>query len=157
MFKAIIAYLDKQQWNYQFLGENKNIVTFGVGSSNGKFHCILDVDEEEHKLIFFSIHPINVSKAIRPVLAEFIIRLNYVLFFGNYEMNYDNGEIRFKTSFIYEDANLTEKVLDHIIKGNILTMHKHFKLYSSIIDGEISMGEGIDVIKSMQIMDRDTI
>lgn len=150
MFKKFLQYFEKQQWMYHIPNVDKNIAFFGIGTHNGKFHCVLDVVASEKKLVFFSICPINVSEKVRPLMAEIITRLNYILFFGNFEMDFDDGEIRFKTSIVYEDCELTEKVIDHIIKDNITTMDSHFELLNSFITEKINKQEAIDEIEEIK-------
>ncbi len=148
MFKQVLQYFDKQQWKYQLPEKGKNIAFFGIGTQNGKFHCIIDIDEVDTKIIFFSIYPINVPKKVRIAMSELIIRLNYILFFGGFEMDFENGEVRFKTSIIYEDGELTEKMIEHIVKDNITSMDTYFELLNSLITEKITMTEAIKKINN---------
>lgn len=145
-FKQIVSYFEKQNWNYTIPEQGNNIATLGIATEKGKFHCIVDVNEEEKKIIFFSIYPLNVPLNSRTSMAEIMIRINYSLFFGSYEMDFNDGEIRFKTSLIYEDIELTEKILEYIIKGNIITLDTHFELFNSFISGKINLAEIIEQI-----------
>lgn len=40
----------------------------------------------------------NVPEDRRLALAEFLTRANYGLFIGNFEMDWQDGEVRYKTS-----------------------------------------------------------
>ncbi|MFT5917170.1 MAG: hypothetical protein ACJAWV_002150 [Flammeovirgaceae bacterium] len=150
VFKQFLEYFDKQKWRYQLPEESQNIATFGMRTQEGTFHCILDVDLEDKKIIFLSIYPVNVPEKLRSSMAELILRLNYILFFGGFEMDFDDGEIRFKTSLIYDDLELTEKSIDHIIKGNIKSIETHFELLNSFITEKIEMERVIEVLAEMQ-------
>jgi hypothetical protein len=147
-FKKILTYFEKQNWNYNIPKQGNNIATLGIATEKGKFHCIVDVNEEEKKIIFFSIYPVNVPVNSRVSMAEIMIRVNYTLFFGGYEMDFSDGEIRFKTSLIYEDIELTEKVLENIIKSNIVTLDAYFELFNSFISGQANLAEVISQIGS---------
>ncbi len=147
-FRKILTYFEKQKWHYTIPKEGSNIATMGISTEKGKFHCIIDVDEEGKKIIFFSIYPINVPVTIRKSMAEIMMRVNYTLFFGSYEMDFSDGEIRFKTSLIYEDIELTDKILEHIIKGNIVTLDTYFELFNSFISGKTTLEDVISQIES---------
>ncbi|WP_338792938.1 YbjN domain-containing protein [Bernardetia sp. MNP-M8] len=147
-FRKTLTYLEKQKWHYTIPEEECNIATMGISTEKGKFHCIIDVDEIGKRIIFFSIYPINVPVAIRKSMAEIMMRVNYTLFFGNYEMDFSDGEIRFKTSLIYEDIELTDKILEHIIKGNIVTLDTYFELFNSFISGKTTLEDIISQIES---------
>lgn len=149
MFKQILAYFDNQHWKYHLPETDKTLAVFGLNTTNGKFHCIVDVDEVNHNLIFFSVFPVNVPENLRREMAELIIRVNYMLFWGSFEMDFDDGEVRLKTSIIYEDIMLTDKVLEHIIKGNIAIMDKRFELLNEFITQKIDKAIAIKKIKEL--------
>lgn len=150
MFDLVRGYLEQQQWQYHSPSDDKNIILFGVSTQRGKFHCVLDINEDENKFIFFSIFPINVTLDLRSSIAEVLVRLNYILFLGSFEMDFEDGEIRFKTSLIYEDGVVTEKMLGHIVNGNISTMDEHFELINSFIVGKISLANVVEAIDKMK-------
>ena len=45
----------------------------------------------------YAICPLNADEDTRPVVAEYLTRANYGLNNGNFEMDYSDGEIRYKT------------------------------------------------------------
>lgn len=149
IFKQVLQYIDKQQWKYRLPEKDKNIALFGIATQNGKFHCIIDVDEVDCKIMFLSIYPVNTPEKNRLQMAELLIRLNYILFFGSFEMDFEDGEIRFKTSLIYEDCPITEKNIQHIMNGNITTMDSHFELLNSFITEKIDISGAIEEINNI--------
>lgn len=153
MFKRILAYFESQGWKYSLLEEiedESHIAFTGIITNNGKFHCIIDVNEIDKKIIFFSIYPENVPHKLRNQIAEILLRLNYILFLGSFEMDFSDGEIRLKTSFIYDEYDISEQILNHIIKGNIATMDSNFEFIGSFINQKISMDKAILFINQVQ-------
>lgn len=71
---------------------------------------LITIDTRRFRLLIYSQNP-----DIRPTtdlakqkLIPFLARVNELLLFGNLEMNYETGEIRFKTSQMYlEDGDAT--------------------------------------------------
>jgi hypothetical protein len=55
-------------------------------------------------------------------MAELITRLNYEEAFGNFEMDFEDGEIRYKTSIFYESLEPTTQFVKNIIIQNIMSM-----------------------------------
>lgn len=146
MFKQILQYFDAQQWKYHFPEDKESVAILGIRTENGRFHGILDVLEQEKKIIFFSIYPVYVPQNLRSQIAELLLRINYILFTGSFEMDFEDGEIRLKTSLFCDDCKITEKVIDHLIQGNIITMDIYFELINSFITEKLSLSEAIEII-----------
>jgi hypothetical protein len=45
---------------------------------------------------------------------------------GNFELDYNDGEIRYKTSLDVEETPLTDALVRHLVYANVLTMDKYF-------------------------------
>ncbi|MDZ7879017.1 MAG: YbjN domain-containing protein [Saprospiraceae bacterium] len=147
MFKKILSYFDNQNWKYHVPEPTKTLALLGIGTDSGKYHCIADVDEDSHRFIFFSVCPTNVPSAKRREMAELIIRINYNLFLGNFELDFEDGEIRFKTSIIYESIELTPTIIDNIITSNLFAMDKNIAIITTFAFGGLSIKEAIKKIK----------
>jgi len=52
----------------------------------------------------------------RDEAARFIARANWGLMVGNFEMDYDDGQVRFKSSLDFTDAELTETLIRNAIR-----------------------------------------
>ena len=68
-------------------------------------------------------------------MAEFITRVNYGMVLGNFEMDYDDGEIRFKTSIDLEGAMLTDDLVKPLVYANCLMMDKYLPGIMQVISG----------------------
>jgi hypothetical protein len=69
-------------------------------------------------------------------MAEFLTRANYGMVIGNFEMDYADGEVRFKTSVDVEDAHLNRALLHHIVHANLLMTDKYLPGITAIIEGQ---------------------
>ena len=121
MLELLKKYLDLKGWHYSKM-KGKTVFLFGISGENGRFDCIIDLDEEQERMVFFSIFGVNTPEPKRQNMSELITRLNFLFIAGNLEMDYNDGEVRFKTSFFYETLKPTFESLDNIILRNIMTM-----------------------------------
>lgn len=115
--------------------------------ANDEWKCCLQIREEEQQILYYSICPRRVEPKDRANMAEFITRANYGMVIGNFEMDYSDGEVRFKTSVDVEDANLTRALLHHIVHANLLMTDKYLPGITAIVEGQgpraaIEMVEG---------------
>ena len=71
-------------------------------------------------------------------MAEFIARANYDLLIGNFEMDFQDGEIRFKTSIDVEDAedHFTSQIIRQMVYANVVTTDRYFPGVMKVIYDE---------------------
>ena len=84
--------------------------------------------EEARQFIFYSILDTFVPEESRQKMAEFMARANYDLLIGNFEMDFRDGEMRFKTSIDVEDTeeNFTSQIIRQMVYANVVTTDRYF-------------------------------
>ena len=104
---AIKDFLDADDWHYDWL-EDKGFFKMSIESKTkfGHFDIFINVKSDGYSVN--TIFPLNVSEDARHSVAEFITRANYGFFLGNFEMDFNDGDIRFKCSSSTgnDDSNL---------------------------------------------------
>jgi hypothetical protein len=103
---------------------------------NGRWSCVARIREEQQQVIFYSIAPVNVVAEKRMAVAEFITRANYGLIMGNFEMDFEDGEIRYKTSLDVEGDRLNAALLKQIVYANVMMMDNYLPGLLSVIYGD---------------------
>ena len=66
--------------------------------TQGLWTCYAEIREEFFQFTFYSICPINVPEHKRAAVAELLTRVNSRLQLGNFEMDFDSGDLRYRTS-----------------------------------------------------------
>jgi hypothetical protein len=113
-----------------------DILWVGFEGGNGQWKCCAQAREEEQQFVFYSICPRRVEAAQRAAMAEFLTRANYGIVIGNFELDYSDGEVRFKTSIDVEDARLTPPLIHHVIYANLLMTDRYLPGIIAIIEGQ---------------------
>ena len=111
LFSALIDYMEEEDWKYEIL-EGETIIRFHFKGRAGRLLCYGEVDEEKCWLIFYSYLPVNAPPEKLTQVAEFVARANRGMRIGNFELDYDDGEIRYKTSIDVEGGDLSDKMID---------------------------------------------
>jgi len=101
---------------------------------NGKWECYAAANEEQQQMVFYSICPINTPASKRQALAEFLTGINYGQIIGNFELDMEDGEIRYKTSIDVEGSTLTLLQINNLVYTNITMMDTHLLEILSIIN-----------------------
>lgn len=121
LFEAMVNFFEEDDWDFHQI-DNKPIITLSIAGENGSWRCLARVDEEEEYFAFYSICPVNAPEPQRLAMAEFLTRVNQNLRLGNFEMDFKDGEIRYKTSAIFQGYHLTNALFEHWVYANIQTM-----------------------------------
>jgi hypothetical protein len=153
IFDAMEAFFKKDEWPATRL-ENQAAMSMNFQGQNGRWSCYARVEEEKQIVLFYSYCPVKAPEEKRPILADFLTRANYGLYIGNFEMDYNDGEIRFKTSIDVEGnksvgeegkepAELSFALMKRVVYDNVGVMDKYLPGVMAVIYGGASPTEAI--------------
>ena len=72
--------------------------------------------------------------------------MNYDLFFGNFEMDSEDGEVRFKTSIFYDYIEPSIELINQMVMTNIITMDKSLIGMMGLMFGNLTTSESFEII-----------
>jgi hypothetical protein len=147
LFSALIDYMEEEDWKYEIL-EGETIIRFHFKGSAGRLLCYGEVDEEKCWLIFYSYMPVNAPAEKMAHAAEFVTRANRGMRIGNFELDFDDGEIRYKTSIDVEGGELSSKMIDNLLRANLSTINRYFAGLMELIYGDKPASEVIKRIEA---------
>jgi GTP-binding protein EngB required for normal cell division len=146
LFETMVNFFEKDDWSFDEVESGKTL-RLKVELENGSYICYGIADDENNSFRFYSISPVKIPKNKYLPIAEFLARANYGLILGNFEMDFRDGEIRYKTSIIV-DSELSDAVLKRIVYDNLSTLDEYFPGFMKIIYGNISPEEAINQIEN---------
>jgi hypothetical protein len=149
IFSRLIDFMEEEEWKYEIL-EGETVLRFHFKGSSGRMLCYADVEEEKSWLIFYSYLPVNAPPEKIEPMAEFITRANRGMRIGNFELDFDDGEIRYKTSIDIEGGELTSKMCDNLLRANLSTMNRYFPGMMELIYSERSPKDLIQKIEGSE-------
>jgi hypothetical protein len=135
--KGVTAYLEKRSWPYEVQGP---FIVSPVAGDTGSWTAYFELREDDEQIIVYSILPDRVPAERRTSVAVFLTRVNYGLSIGNFELDLDNGEVRYKTSVDVEDVTLEEPLVDHLLLANIVTVGRYLPALGTVVDGADPIG-----------------
>jgi hypothetical protein len=142
MLDIAISFFEEDDWTFtQF--EGQPILQLGFRGESGQWNCYAQAREEQAQFLFYSVCPVNAPEERRPAVAEFVTRANYGLFIGNFELDLDDGEIRYKTSIDVEGDRLSPALVQQLVYANIFTMDRYLPGIMRVIYGDASPMEAI--------------
>lgn len=147
IFDVFQKFFTDDEWYFIRL-EDKPILQMTFQGRNGKWTCYAQSNEDQHLFFFYSVCPINILEAKRQAVAEFLTRANYGLKVGNFEMDFNDGEVRYKTSIDVENDRLVAPLVSNLVYANVWTMDRYLPGLLSVAYGDVSPLEAIQKVES---------
>jgi hypothetical protein len=120
LWQTVVEFFQDHQWSFsQVL---PSVLQLPFEGENGTWDCQAQVWETEKRFNFYSVMPSKVPESKRRDIAEFLTRTNYGLLLGNFELDFADGEIRYKTSIDVEGSRLDAALIRQLVHTNVLTM-----------------------------------
>ncbi len=76
-----------------------------------------------------------VPEGCRSAIAEAVVRANYGLRVGKFELDFNDGELRFQAAHIMTDDVVGEQVMDRLIVTTIGMLDTYLPAFLSVIYG----------------------
>lgn len=149
IFNTIIEFFETDEWQFNWL-EGTSMLSMGFTGKNGKWTCYAQAREDQEQLVFYSVCPINAPEDRRHQIAEFITRANYGMIIGNFELDFNDGEIRYKTSVDVEGDSLTIALVKQLVYANVIIMDRYLPGLMRVIYSDSTPAEEIEKIEGMQ-------
>lgn len=150
LFSELIDFFEEEKWKYEIL-EGETIVRFNYKGTAGRLLCYGEVDENKQWVIFYSYLPVNVPMDKLGVAAEFVCRANQGMRIGNFELDFEDGEVRYKTSIDVEGGELAPKMIDNLLRANLSTMNRYFPGLMKLIFANMSAKEAIESVEGSRL------
>jgi hypothetical protein len=123
-FVKLGDFLREHDWNPQQIPD-KYIYRMPFRGQNGLMYVYAQVRIEAEQFLCYVLAPIKAPEEVRPAVAEYLTRANYGLYIGNFEFDYSDGEIRYKSSLDFENATLTADLIRNTLYPALQMMDRY--------------------------------
>jgi len=143
IYDTIKAYFDEDDWTYTELDE-RPVLRMACRSDNGSWVCFAQAREEMNQFVFYSVLEQNVPEDRRLAVAEFLTRANYNMIIGNFELDFSDGEVRYKSAVDVEDVGITTNTVRNVVRPNLMTFDRYLRGVISVAFGNVDPLAAID-------------
>jgi len=142
LWESVIEFFQDNQWTFSQL-EAQLALQLPFEGESGTWDCQAQVWEIEKQFNFYSVMPFKVPEHKRRDIAEFLTRSNYGLLLGNFEMDFADGEIRYKTSIDVQGSQLDTSLIRQVVHTNVLTMDQYLPGILQVLNEHVSPMQAI--------------
>jgi hypothetical protein len=145
-FEAVVRYFEEHQWRFD-KHEDERIINLGFSGEHGQFRCAAVINEDDDMFQFFTFVPLRIHAERRQEVAEFVTRANYGMKIGKFELDFDDGELRFHTSARYSDQSLPSEIIRDIIGINLVTADRYFPALTRLLFSGFTPADAIESVE----------
>ncbi|HEY9892637.1 MAG TPA: YbjN domain-containing protein [Candidatus Sericytochromatia bacterium] len=146
-FEEIVNFFEEDGWPFVQI-EGEPLLQMVFQGENGKWTCYAKARDDQKQFVFYSVCPVNAPDSKRLAVAEFLTRANSGMIIGNFEMDFEDGEIRYKTSIDVEDDSLSSGLIKRLVYANVMMMDAYLPGMMSVIYGDVTPVDAIAQIES---------
>ncbi len=155
-FETVGEYLEEEVWEPQEADDDYGYRARFTGENNA-FSCYAQVRVDLEQLIFYVQAPTKADESLRSEVAEYITRANYGLVIGNFEMDYTDGEVRYKSAIDFEGETLSYGLIQNAVYPAVETMEQYLPGLTSVLDGSKTPLEAINGVEAVADNDEDEV
>ncbi|MEM9805854.1 MAG: YbjN domain-containing protein [Cyanobacteria bacterium P01_D01_bin.56] len=146
LLQTIGAFFVKEDWSFDQNIE-KSVLRLQHTGEHGKWECYAKTQEDNQVFLFYSIPDLKAPKDKLLDVADYICRVNYGLVMGNLEIDFEDGEIRYKTSIDVEGDTLSFELIRNMVYANVSLMDLYLPGLVAIIEQDKSPAEALKLIE----------
>lgn len=148
IYDAMLNFFEDDEW--PLIREEKLPILYTTfQGENDRWLCRAEAHDEDQRLVFYSLYGQVVPPERREAIALFITRANYGLMVGNFELDLDSGELRYKTSMDLEGSELTNALMSAIAYNNVLTMDQYVPGIVAVIEQSLPPQIAIQQVENL--------
>lgn len=116
-------------WKYDFkqVDDNRAMFITGINMNNAMGNLRIYVMVHETYYVVNAVINSTVEEKYYHQVAEYLHRANYGMRNGNFEMSFENGEVRYKTYVNFEGMQLSNEVITESILIPVFMFEKYGK------------------------------
>ena len=143
LYASMCRFFDEEEWPYLAI-EGESAVKLSCTGNNGEWTCYSQIREEPARFLFYSVYNAKALEPRRAAVAEFITRVNYGMVLGNFEMDFTDGEIRYKTSAYLQSLVPAKDFYHTLVYTNLLVTDKYLPGLMSVIYAGMAPEQAVD-------------
>ena len=153
-YERLIQHLDEHDLRYRADNDAGSICVDFQGDV-GTYRVIAAVDEDGELFEVFGCAPVRVPEGARPSVAETVVRANYGLRVGKFEMDYDDGEIRFQIAHVLTNGVLDDGIIARSFGAAMAMLDRYLPAILSVIYGNELPKDAVRIVEQPEAPEID--
>ena len=142
LLDTLLAFFTREGWNMR-PSSDQPVLTTTVDGDNGTWVAAAWLPEEDGPIVFYSHLPFDVPADCLDMVETFVSRANFGILVGNFELDLDEGTVRYKTSVGVRGVEVSDQLLRELVYVNVSTTDRYLGPMRSVVAGEVTVEEAL--------------
>ncbi len=147
IFDNLVEFFVGDEWNPEQV-EEQGILRMDFEGDHGKWTCLAFAHDENERVVFTSLLPVEVPEDKRQAVAEYLVRANFGMEIGCFDMDFSDGAVQFRTSIDIEGGELTPKMIQNLAYVNVTVTDQYLPGLVMVVEGEATPEEAIQKVET---------
>lgn len=125
LLAIIEKHLTEDEWTYFRSSEYPAEIHLAVNGKNGRFACTFRVIQEKDLMFFYVYVSTKAPEGRRKEVLEYITRANFGSYIGNFEMDMETGDIRYKVSLDVEGGTVSTTMVKNMLIAGVSMVDRY--------------------------------
>ncbi len=148
-YEQLIRHLDEREVRYFSDDEHQSVFADFRGEV-AVYRIVATVDPHDNLFQVFGYSPMRIPPGCRSAIAETVVRANFGLKVGKFELDIDDGGLRFQVSQVLTGDSLDDDVIRRFIGTTISMLDIYLPAVLSVVYGNELPQEAIRCVEPKQ-------
>ncbi len=132
LFQAMRGFFEAKSWPVQSIAED-SILVMPYSGQHGRFRIIGITDEENTRVSILAGLPLRCPAERLPAMCAFIARANLGMMHGCFDLDLDDGELRFRVGADIADQELSYAFTQSMVLYSITTVERFWPSIEAVV------------------------
>jgi hypothetical protein len=123
-----VEYLQELGLDFELMDDDEEewLIVGTIETEIGQIRLMIALRSKPCQAVIYAYHPLIIVSSMRPIALELMGRINHGLAIGNFEMDFNDGHIRFRQGIDFTDVILAKEMLRNAVElafGSLATYH----------------------------------
>ena len=145
-YSHIAEMMTDSAWGFE-PGPHEHSLATSFEGEHGSFVAIVVVREEQQQIIFYAYAPELTAEPQRAAMMELVTRMNAGMMVGNFELDLDDGEVRFKVGVDAEALEEPRALVPAHLGTCLRTLDLYLPAIEAVQQGTMAPREALDMVE----------
>lgn len=129
--------------------DNGAVLYFGaVNTDIGLIRFGSWIQDKPERMVFYVYHPIQILLGARQAVMELVTRMNYGLSWGCFELDIEDGELRFRVGLHMDDCQIDRRLVHNAIHHGFSTLLYYHGAVSALLYDNLSPEQALQITEA---------
>lgn len=149
LLQTVQTFFQQDGWDFRLINR-ENALQLAFQGKQERWTCYAQTHEAQEHFVFYSICPTKAPVETLGAIAYFLTLANYGTIIGNFELDFSDGEIRYKTSIDVEGDRLTPALIKRLVYTNVAMMDQYLPGIQAVIEQQATPEQVIQLVESSE-------